>query len=74
MSIVFWNTRRIFSIDYLEKRKTIAHGDYYVNLLQQLSDEIKKKWPHLAEVLFHHDSALAHTPLAVMAKISEFYN
>ena len=45
MASVFWDTRQIISIDYLQKRKTI-NDEYYANLLQCLSDEIKKKRPH----------------------------
>jgi len=46
---------------------------YYANLLQRLSDEIKKKRPHLAKkkVLFHQDNAPVHTSVIAMAKINE---
>ena len=42
MTSVFWDARRIIFIDYLQKAKTI-NGEYYANLLQHLSDEIKEK-------------------------------
>lgn len=72
MATVFWDARGIIFVDYLEKGKTI-NGEYYANLLQRLSDEIKKKRPHLAKkkVLFHHDNAPAHTSAIAMAKIHE---
>lgn len=72
MATVFWDTKGIIFIDYLEKGKTI-NGEYYSNLLQRLSVEIKSKRPHLAKkkVLFHQDNAPAHTSLLVMAKIHE---
>lgn len=62
MASVFWDVRGIIFIDYPQKGKTI-NGEYYVNLLQRLSDEIKKKRPHLAKkkVLFHQDNAPVHT-------------
>ena len=62
----------IILIDYLEKGKTIS-SEYYVNLLLRLSDETKKKWPHLAKkkVLFCQDNAPAHPPLITMLKINE---
>ena len=46
---------------------------YYVNLLQRLSDKIKKKRAHLAEkkVLFHQDNAHVHASVIAMAKISK---
>ena len=48
MASVFWDACGIIFIDYLLKGKTI-NGEYYANLLQRLSDEIKKKGPHLAK-------------------------
>lgn len=48
MASVFWDAKGIIFIDYLEKGKSIT-GEYYANLLQHLSDEIKKKRPHLAK-------------------------
>jgi len=48
MASVFWGARGIIFIDYLQKGKTI-NGEYYANLLQRLSDEIKKKRPHFGE-------------------------
>ncbi|XP_023241076.1 histone-lysine N-methyltransferase SETMAR-like isoform X2 [Centruroides sculpturatus] len=49
------------------------NGKYYANLLQRLSDEIKKKRPHLAKkkMLFHQDNAPVHTFVITMAKINE---
>ena len=49
------------------------NGEYHANLLQHLSDEIKKKRLHLAKkkVLFHQDNAPIHTSVIVMAKINE---
>ena len=54
MAIVFWDTKGIVLIDYLEKGKTIT-GVYYALLLSELNDEIKNKRPHLKrkKVLFH---------------------
>ena len=46
----------------------------YANLLQRLSDEVKKKRLHLAtkKVLFHQDNAPVLTSFIAMAKINEF--
>jgi len=72
MASVFWDARGIIFIDYLPKGKTI-NGVYYANLLQRLTNEIKKKRPHLAKkkVLFHHDNAPVHTCVIAVAKIHE---
>jgi len=48
MATVFWDTRGTIFIDYLQKSK-IINGEYYANLLQRLSDEVKRKRPHLAK-------------------------
>ena len=51
----------IIFIDYFQKGKTI-NGEYYVNLLQRLSDEIKIKRLYLvkSKVLFYQDHASVH--------------
>ena len=45
---VFWDACGIIFIDYFQKGKTI-NGEYYDNLLQRLSAEIKNERPHLAK-------------------------
>ena len=58
MASAFWYARGKIFIDYLQKGK-IINSEYYANLLQRLSDEIKKKRPHLVKkkVLFHQENA-----------------
>ena len=72
MVSVFWDARSIIFIDYLQKGETI-NGEYYANFSQRLSDEIKKKGPHLAKkkVLSHQDNAPVHTFVITMAKINK---
>jgi histone-lysine N-methyltransferase SETMAR len=72
MASVFWDARGVIFIDYLQKGKSI-NGVYYANLLQRLSDEIKKKQPHLAKkkVSLHQDNSPVHTSVIAMAKIYE---
>ena len=48
MASVFWDARGVIISDRLQKGKK-TNGEYYTNLLQRLSDEIKKKRPHLAQ-------------------------
>ncbi|XP_047139010.1 histone-lysine N-methyltransferase SETMAR-like [Hydra vulgaris] len=51
MASVFWDTHVIIFIDYLKKGKTI-NSDYYIALLERLTDEIAKKRPHLKKKKF----------------------
>lgn len=55
MAIVFWDSRGVVLIDYLEKGKTKITGTYYASLLDKLKAEIVKKRPHLQKkkILFH---------------------
>ncbi|GBM23466.1 hypothetical protein AVEN_181581-1 [Araneus ventricosus] len=46
MATVFWDARGIIYFDYLAKGQTI-NGEYYASLLHRLSEQIKKKHPHL---------------------------
>ena len=70
MATVFWDARGIIYTDYLKKRQTIT-GAYHASLLHRLSEEIKKKCPHLKKILFHEDNARVHTCVDAMAKIME---
>lgn len=72
LATVFWDTKGIIFIDYLQKGKTIT-GEYYVALLDRLNEEIKVSRPHLAhkKVIFHQDNAPAHKSIISMAKIHE---
>ena len=58
----FWDARGIIYTDYLEKGQPIT-GAYYASLLRQLSEEIKKKYPHLKKkkILFHQDNVRVYT-------------
>lgn len=72
MATVFWDSRGVILIDYLEKGKTIT-GAYYATLLDKLKAEIEEKRPHLQKkkILFHQDNAPSHTSMVAMAKIHE---
>jgi len=56
----------ILLIDYLPKGQTI-NAEYYLSLLAQLKDILKKKRPGkvIKGVLFLHDNAPAHRALAI---------
>ena len=72
MATVFWDARGIIYIDYMRKGQTIT-GAYYASLLHRLSQEIKKKLPHLKKkkIIFHQDNARVHTFAVSMDKIME---
>ena len=61
MATVFWDSRGVILIDYLQKGKTIT-GPYYASLLDKLKAEIAVKRPHLQKkkILFHQDNAPTH--------------
>ena len=63
MVSIFWDAHGILFSDYLEKGKTI-NSDYYMELLDRMSAEIKKKRPHMQKkkVLFHQYNARATSP------------
>lgn len=69
MATVFWDSRGVIHIDYLEKGKTI-NGKYYSELLDRFDTVLKQKRPHLKKkkVLFHQDNARVHTCAVTMAK------
>jgi histone-lysine N-methyltransferase SETMAR len=70
MASVFWDSKGIIHIDYLEKGKTVT-GQYYADLLHSFNAKLRKKRPHLSKkkVLFHHDNAPAHTSAIATAKL-----
>ena len=73
MELDFWDARGIIFIDYLQKGKQI-NSEYYANLLQRLSNEIKKERPHFAKkkvLLIYQDNARVHIYVIAMAKINE---
>lgn len=69
MATVFWDSKGIILIDYLEKGKTIT-GQYYADLLDRFNAKLREKRPHLSKkkVLFHHDNAPAHSSAIATAK------
>ena len=70
MAMVFSYARGIIYTDYLKKEETIT-GAYYASLLHRLSEESKKKRPHLKKILFRQYNVRIHTCAVSMAKIME---
>ena len=72
MATLFWDSRGVILIDYLQKGKTIT-GAYYASLLDKLKAELAEKRPHFQKkkILFHQDNAPSHTSAVAMAKIHE---
>ena len=72
----FWVVQGILFINYLEKVRTI-NSEYYIALLVSLKEEINKKQPQMKKkkkkVLVHHDNALCHKSITMMAKLHELH-
>jgi len=66
---IFWDQDGIILIDYLPKGQTV-NAEYYSSLLVQLKDTSKEKrrGKFTKGVLFLHDNASAHRPLATQKK------
>jgi len=71
LALIFWDQDGILLIDYLPKGQTI-NAEYYLSLLVQLKDILKKKCCGKVTngVLFLHDNALAYRALATQKKLS----
>ena len=74
MATVFWDSKGVIYIDYLEKRKTLTRL-YFAQLLGRFDSEWQKKRPHMAKkkVLFHHDNTPVHTSALATAKLVELH-
>lgn len=72
MLSVFWDTRGVLLIDFLDKGRTI-NGQYYCDLLTKLRAAIKSKRrvKLTKDVLLQHDNASSHTCISARQKISE---
>jgi len=72
LASVFWDSKGVLMIDYLERGKTVT-GVYYAELIQKLLSAIKEKRPgKLSDgVLLHHDNTPAHTSAVSVATIRE---
>jgi [histone H3]-lysine36 N-dimethyltransferase SETMAR len=72
MASVFWDARGIILIEYLKKGQ-IFNSEYYIALLERLTDENKRNRPHLKQkkVLFHQDNAPCHKSIKTIAKLYE---
>lgn len=58
LALVFWDSKIVIMVDYLQKGTTI-NSTYYCILLRRLRDEIKKNGPGMLsrKVLLHQDNA-----------------
>lgn len=74
MASVFWDSKGILLIDYLQTGKTIT-GEYYSCLLDQLNSNICERRPSLAKkkIIFLQDNAPAHKSVIAMAKLKDLH-
>lgn len=72
MATIFWDSKGIILMDFLQKGQTVT-GQYYAGLLDQLAQAIKFKRPALQKksVLFLQDNAPPHKSAVAMAKLYE---
>jgi len=72
LASVFWDSKGVLMIDYLERGKTVT-GVYYAELIHKLRSAIKeKRRGKLSDgVLLHHDNAPAHTSAVAVATVRE---
>lgn len=72
MASVFWDSKGILLLDYLEKGKTITSA-YYVSLLNQLNDKIREKRSGLKKkkIIFLQDNAPAHKSFLTITKLND---
>lgn len=74
MASIFWDSKGILLIDYLQTTKTIT-GSYYIHLLGLLHSKITEKRPALLKkkIILHHDNAPAHRCALTKAKLKELH-
>ena len=62
MANVFWDSKGIVLVDFLEGWKTVTEA-YYTEVLRNLRAEFAKKWPGKLHrgIFFRYDNAPAHS-------------
>ena len=73
MATVFWDSKGVVLVDFLEGKKTVI-GTYYVEVLRKLRAKLAEKRPEKLHcgILFHHDNAPAHSFRIVRNVLREF--
>ena len=71
LASIFWDQDGILLVDYLPKDQTI-NAEYYSSLLVQMKGILKEKLRGKVTkgVLFLHDNAPVHRPLAIQKKLA----
>ena len=62
MTTVFWDSKGVVLVDFLEGKQTVT-GAYYVEVLRKLRAKLAEKRPGKLHrgILFHHDNAPVHS-------------
>lgn len=70
LASVFWDSKGIIFIDYLQHGKTI-NSEYYM----RLKDEKREKRPGMQQkkIMFHQDNAPPHRSAVTMAKLDDLH-
>ena len=73
MATVFWESKRINLVDFLEGSKKTT-GIYYEDVLRRFKVTVIKKRPGKLHrgILFYHDNAPAHSSRVARAALREF--
>jgi histone-lysine N-methyltransferase SETMAR len=69
MMTVFWDSSGVLHVEFLQKGGTINSACYQATL-KKLAVAIRRKRPHLQNVILHHDNARPHTAHATTALIA----
>ena len=73
MATVFWDSKGVVVVDFLEGKKTVT-GTYYVEVLRKLRAKLAEKRPGKLHrgILFHYDNVPAHSSRIVRDILREF--
>ena len=74
MATVFWDSKGVVLVDFIEGKKTVT-GAYYVEVLKKLRAKLAEKRPGKLHcgILFHHDNAPVHSSRIVKDVLREFW-
>ena len=74
MATVFWDSKGVVLVDFLEGKKTVT-GAYCVEVLRKLKAKLAEKCPEKLHhgIIFHHNNTPAHSSQIVRDVLREFW-